>query len=151
MKSLSPLFHVSITILMLSCNAPEKKENGLPAAVNNSPQPDIEVAAVTTKFNEGWGYLYRLNFTADYSALDSAGKKMDRGAFLQSMTSGRYFPVRMTGGADSLCYRLSPVGAKADAALMAQVARIGNELWAWHQKEGQPLPQFKFTDVNGTQ
>lgn len=95
--------------------------------------------------------IYRQNYlrlAEDFVALDSAERVLDRGTFLQRLSTGRYFPLRLRTRDSTAGYRLYSIPDTA-GDIRTTVAQWGGQLYSYYQKEGKELPGLPWTDING--
>lgn len=88
--------------------------------------------------------LYR-NFTA----FDSSYNRIDKGTFLEALTTGDYLPVKVAMAKDSLAYALYPVHGEQAVAARGTLQYFGTETLDNYKREGETFPAMHFIDVNG--
>ncbi len=89
-----------------------------------------------------------IDFSASFKGLDSSGKAVGRGPFLQLLVSGKYLPLRHTSS-DTPVYQLHILPANAGPMVADVIKNAAALEYFHHQLEGKPLKDFDFTDLSG--
>ncbi len=109
-----------------------------------------EPAVILKDFNSWWSYNYNnINLSAEYIPLDTNAAIIDKAAFLQSLISGAYIPLRIFSTDSSIQYQLYKMNGLVDDDIKTQVKQFGQDAYKNYQLEGMELPAFNFTDLNG--
>ncbi len=85
----------------------------------------------------------------DYQALDTLSNPMTQGSFLKSISTGRYFPLRLKSDDSTAVYQLSKLEGAVSQDIKTTVKYWGLEELEHFQKEGTALPAYQFTDMDG--
>jgi len=117
---------------------------------SNDPEPVVPPSLVA-KDMMSWLYYERDNmrWSADFQALDTSSRSIERSEFLKMLTTGNYLPVRIRTSDSSLCYQLYRAGNNIDEATREVIRNKAQMTYRYLQFEGSHLPQFNFTDLNG--
>jgi len=109
-----------------------------------------EPTVILKDFKSWWSYNYsNINLAAEYIALDTSATVIDKTAFLQSLSSGAYIPLRIFSTDSSIQYQLYRMNGSVDGDIKTQVKQFGQDGYKNFQMEGMELPAFNFTDLNG--
>ncbi len=96
-----------------------------------------------TYFNEN------INLSSDFIPLNIEGEEVEKDEFLNSLTSGNYIPVKLTSGEEM--YQLYELDdSDVQKKIGKSVKLTSNTAYTYYQKIGTALPEFEFTDLNGT-
>ena len=107
-------------------------------------------AVILKDFKSWWNYNYNnINLSAQYVALDTSAVVIDKPAFLQSLISGAYIPLRIFSSDSSIQYQLYKMNGLVVDDIKTQVKQFGLDGYKNYQMEGMELPTFNFTDLNG--
>lgn len=90
-----------------------------------------------------------LNLAAKFTPLDTAAHPISREAFLQAFASGDYLPLKVRPGKDSNTYRLYYLPDSTNKSVRNTIRYYGELYWQHYKREGETIPDFNFTDVNG--
>jgi peroxiredoxin len=98
-----------------------------------------------------WLYYERdyLNWSADYSTLDTSLKVISKIDFLKFLTTGKYLPLLIDTKDATLCYQLYPLDEAVDKGIVSTIQNIAQRQLKFFKMEGLPLIDFNYTDING--
>lgn len=138
--NLKPFLAAVIIFIISSC-----------ANTSNGPKP-VVLPSVITKDMVSWLYYERdhMKWSADFQALDTASKSIDRSEFLKQLTTGNYLPVKIRESDSALCYQLYRIANNVDEQIREVIKNKAQMTYRYLQFEGSHLPGFNFTDLNGT-
>lgn len=110
----------------------------------------IEKAAEILKdFNSWWGYTYQnVNLSQDFIALAPNDKMLSKKVFLQLLTTGDFYPVKVNDRNNLPCYKLGILDT-TDKDIQNAVIQWAGEKLLYHNMEGEELPPFSFRDLTG--
>lgn len=114
------------------------------------PSTAAQVEALTKDFDTWYRYTYaRILLARDFSPRGVDGHPLAKQAFLQQLATGRVLALRNGFDHQRPVYQLCPYPGNHDPAIRAtskqQAAEaLRNEAW-----EGQRLPPFRWTDLQG--
>jgi peroxiredoxin len=89
-----------------------------------------------------------INLYADFISLDSEGKEIDKGDFLSDLTSGSFAPIKLLSG--NLMYQLYNIEDIDNSNIINSIKEKANLAYAYFNKVGTKLPEFNFSDINGS-
>lgn len=117
---------------------------------SNDPEPFVPPSVISKDFMS-WLYYERdyMQWSADFKALDTIAKPIERSEFLKQLTTGNYLPVKIRTNDSSLCYQLYRPENTVDESIMETIKNKAQMVVRYLQFEGSHLPQFNFTDLNG--
>lgn len=128
-------FFLALVMLMSGCSS--KK----PVA---DPNLILKDAASFWAYKQEYIRLYE-----DFKALDIQLKTITKGAFLRTLSTGRYLPLRLQTQDTTALYQLYPLPDKVDKNLKALLHQWAHNEYAYYQAEGKPLPDYHFVDMDG--
>jgi len=97
-----------------------------------------------------WAYKQQyVRLYEDYKAFDTQLKPISKLAFLQTLSTGRYLPLRLQSPDTTTLYQLYPVPAGVDKDLKAILHQWVRNEYEYYQAEGKPLPDYHFVDMDG--
>ncbi|GAB3254347.1 hypothetical protein GCM10027347_14740 [Larkinella harenae] len=85
----------------------------------------------------------------DFEALDTASNAISKERFLQQISTGQYFPVRLRSTDSSVYYRLYSLGKSVHDDIKTVSKYWGLEQYEHFQQEGQSLPKYDLIDLDG--
>lgn len=111
----------------------------------------VQAPALILKDMESfWNYKARnVKLYEEYTALDPESNVIPKADFLKKMTTGDYFPLRLTSTDSSTYYRLQPIKKTTNQDIRTTVKYWGLEELEHYQKEGTALPDYQFVDLEG--
>ncbi|GAB2772892.1 hypothetical protein GCM10027275_14800 [Rhabdobacter roseus] len=138
MKKYLALSLLALTALASACSGTrEGKPLVEPSTIISSP--------------ENWHQYERqhVRFYEQFTAFDAKGEEIPRGAFLERLAQGNYYPVRLRAGNGSFHYQLYKLSPYDDDYVRAAVRQTGQNAYGYFQMEGKTLPDFSFVDLKG--
>jgi peroxiredoxin len=117
---------------------------------SNGPEPVVPPSLVA-KDMMSWLYYERdhMRWSADFQALDTASKPIERSEFLKQLTTGNYLPVKIRKSDSALSYQLYRAQNNVDEGIRGVIRNKAQMVYRYLQFEGSHLPGFNFTDLNG--
>lgn len=110
-------------------------------------QTDVDPQKITADFNTWWKYHYELDLSANYIAQDTAANVITKEAFLKTLTTGAYVPLRVQSKENKLRLFRIPQGSHLSINDIAKSS--AKDAYRYFLMEGKPLPGMHFTDING--
>lgn len=92
-------------------------------------------------------YNTYLKLSENFIGLDSSSKIIERGVFLQYISSGKYLPLRLISK-DSVYFKLYKINTSVDNIITVLLQSSGVTEYKYFQMEGKPLPFFNYVDLN---
>jgi thiol-disulfide isomerase/thioredoxin len=137
MKVIYLLINALIIILAFSCS-------------KSIEQPNANPQQILKEYMTWYSYHYNnINLSKDYIALDENAKIIDKENFLKSLSSGKYVAFKLVTSDSTLKYKLHSLNAKTDKEIVSIITQIGNTYYQYFKREGETIPEFNFTDLNG--
>lgn len=125
-------------------------------ALTSCSQPSNYEGPVVTPSNIAKNVMSWLNYerdymvwSADYIALDSSLNQITKIEFLESLTTAKYLPVKISTRDSSLCYQLHKLDESADKEIGEIVKNKALTEYQYYKMEGTQLPRFNFVDLDG--
>lgn len=88
-------------------------------------------------------------WSADYATLDTELKDIPKEKFLESLTTGKYLPLKVNNTSVTLSYQLYELKAGIEKEIVSHIKMISSKELVHFKLEGKPLPDFSFLDLDG--
>lgn len=138
MKKKLPCILMGLILVCTSCSQPSAF--GVP--IENPTD-------ILKNFTSYWKYSNTfLKLSEDFIALDTSSNVVDKGFFLQQLTSGKYLPLRLSSK-ETPCYKLFKLNNNVDKDIYNTIKNMGATEYKNYQMEGKPLPMFNYVDIDG--
>lgn len=129
-----------ISIFLISCE--EKKETYTEA--------DLQFSSVQSDQAKWWNYhRSNIDLTTDFLAFGEAGDTISKKQFLEQLVTGKFIAIKVRSNSPKEQYRLYRLDEKADDAIEYTIASDSYREYKHFMMEGQPFPDFHFTDLQG--
>ncbi|AUC16167.1 hypothetical protein BTO06_13795 [Tenacibaculum sp. SZ-18] len=116
-------------------------------SVNTDMFPDTE--AIFADLTQWKTYFNRnVNLSSNFVPLNNQGEEIDKGDFLSDLTSGSFAPIKLLSGTEM--YQLYDIENIQNQKISASVIEAADLAYAYFVKEGTKLPEFNFSDINGS-
>jgi len=114
-------------------------------------QPDVNVEKLQKDFTKWWAYYnQQINLTTDFIAIDNLSNVISKAAFLESLTTGNYIPVKLVSkDASKVNYQLFKIDQQLSKDISITIKNASIVEFEHFKMEGQKFPKFSFTDLNG--
>lgn len=114
-------------------------------------QPDVNVENLQKDFMKWWTYYNeRIDLSSDFIAIDNSSNKISKEAFLQSLTTGKYIPLKLIPKDTSkIYYQNYKLIETADKGINDAIKYASIVEYEHYKMEGHKFPKFSFTDLNG--
>ena len=130
---------VFVSLFAISCGQKEKYS-----------EPVTAPAAILKDITSFLAYRKKsVKLSDDYQALDTLANLMTQESFLKSISTGRYFPLRLKSDDSTAVYQLAKLEEAVSQDIKTTVKYWGLEELEHFQKEGTALPAYRFTDLEG--
>ncbi|MCY1524581.1 Thiol-disulfide oxidoreductase ResA [compost metagenome] len=147
----------SLLLLLLSActgNTPEKNSTSVPHMQTDKSslfgQPVVEPRVAYASFNAFWPYYSEyIALNLGFKPLDTAGRVISKGQFLEQLKTGSYGPLLVYGDGKQPHYRLYPLPVGTDQTIVSYMKQFGEEFFHFSRLENNPLPDFDFTTLTG--
>lgn len=98
-----------------------------------------------------WLYYERdhLVWSADYATLDTELKDIPKEKFLESLTTGKYLPLKVNNSSGILSYQLYALKEGINQDIVSHIKMISSKELVHFKLEGKQLPDFSFLDLDG--
>ncbi|WP_442265293.1 TlpA family protein disulfide reductase [Tenacibaculum sp. ZS6-P6] len=117
------------------------------AIIDNEMFPQDFNNNLTSEKNWKDYYNENIDLSSNFIALNSEGEEIDKGDFLSNLTSGDYVPVKLLSGEEM--YQLYSLN-DSQKDISEIIKNTSEVIYSYYSKEGTKLPEFNFTDLNGT-
>lgn len=139
MKKTGLLVFVAIVLANISCSK-----------MNDAGEPVMKPEKILSGVMNWVVYQRKhVRLYDNFIALDTASNVMDRGAFIEHIAMGGYFPLALVSTDSLPHYKLSRLGSSVDRSIQLTIKDYGKTEFAHYEMEGKPLPGFDYVDLNG--
>lgn len=151
MKALNFLFIILLIPLFNACKDKEEvPQQSISERVLNL-EPTVDFKTMETDFKSWWTYYSNhtplsLNFIPIDEQFDTIGKRL----FLEKLSTGNFIPLKIQSNQENDAYQLFKLGTEADKSIKTTIKNQALINLKHYNMEGRPFPEFKFTDLNGT-
>ncbi|QGW29475.1 TlpA family protein disulfide reductase [Phnomibacter ginsenosidimutans] len=120
-------------------------------ASNEKINQKDEVSEITKSYMTFWTYWNKeINLCSDFIAKDTSSNTLTKKRFTELLNTGNYIPIA-SFEADSLrVYQLFHLPEKVDENINETIKQMAKIELDHLKLEGKKMPQFHFTDINGT-
>jgi peroxiredoxin len=111
--------------------------------------PPARVEALTKDYATWYRYAYyHVPLFRDFKALDTAGQLLPKKAFLRQLATGKVLALLNGNEHQRPVYQLYPyAGQQREIRSVSQ--QLAEQELSYVEREGTPLPAFRFTDLQG--
>lgn len=120
-------------------NTPNKEKDYLVNTDINKLETDLKAWKNYTKEN--------IELSYDFLAVDIDDNVIEKEDFLSKLKTGLYIPLKVES--DEFIYKLYKLTEKADKKIGKSIRSSSSIALHYYKKEGQALPEFDFTDLDG--
>ncbi len=101
-------------------------------------------------FMTWYSYTYHnINLAQDFIGLDSNSTTLSKTQFLNSLATGKFFAIKTVVKNKLPTYKLYKLDNK-DVDIASTIIQLASHELSNYQMEGKEIPDFNFTDLNGT-
>jgi len=148
MKDLQLIAVLLFAIFVLSCNHESKKTPC--AEKSGSLDPEVAIRDLESDFIKWWTYhSANISLTLNFTGLNEQSDTIDKGQFLEKLTTGNYIPLKIKSDDKTGTYKLFKLDASADPGIGSTIKKEALVIYTYFTMEGLPFPEFNFTDLNG--
>jgi hypothetical protein len=109
----------------------------------------IEPGAIENNMQNWLNYSNKnINLSGHFIALDPAYNVISKEAFLKSLSSGTYLPLKLSSK-EPITYKLHKLSSAASNDIRTTIKDLAETEYAHYKMEGKELPDFNFVDLNG--
>lgn len=117
---------------------------------SNFGKPEVDSSTIQLKFLDWLNYQHQnIMLSRDYVALDSDAKVISKATFLNELTLGNYFPIKLVSSNEKIYYQLFKIDSKSDSSIKATIVQIAFDEKKNFEMEGEQFPNFSFKDLDG--
>lgn len=117
---------------------------------SNYGKPEVDPIAIQKNFSDWSVYQNnRIMLTLDFKAIDIHSNYIDKNSFLNQLTLGECFPIRLVSKTDDVYYQLFKIEPQSDSSIRATMVANAIEEYEHFKMEGQSFAAFHFTDLEG--
>ena len=146
MKQLSILL---LFVTLFSCGSGNSNDDKIVLTSDFGPPAKL-MEHIQKDFKTWWTYHKKYSLLSrDFIPLSEKGKEMEKKDYLKTLATGRYLSIRLYDPDSTVFYQLYPIGPLAAPHIRENIrddAAAEYERMSW---EGDPFPDFEFTDLNG--
>jgi len=146
------LFGVNFTSCIQTPSKQEEKKAAETLNIDSSKigKPITLEKDIMANFNSFWEY-YKTNvkFFEDFVPFDTNGVVIKKADFLQTLISGKYYPLVIYSRDSLINYKLAKIPVKEPENAGAYLRQDSRAALMHYNMEGKPIPAFNFRDVNG--
>ncbi|TYP99458.1 peroxiredoxin [Tenacibaculum adriaticum] len=97
---------------------------------------------------EKWKDYHKENIdlSTDFIGVDEDGIEIEKEDFLSNLLTGEYIPIKLPD-ADYM-YQLYELTESSDEKISKSIKSSSTIIYSYFKKEGEPLPEFNFVDLN---
>ena len=122
---------------------PQKKES------NFTPETASNFSEILSDYKK-WEIYNTDNIilSTDFIPVNTDGEEIEKKEFLVQLKTGRYIPIKRFEA--EYMYQLLELPDDTDKKISKSVKSSARVSYSYYMKEGKILPEFNFTDLNGT-
>lgn len=138
MKNLPNLIYLGVVLIITSCHQP------------NPGPPVYDPADIQKDERHFMSYVVNdIRLYQNFIAYDTLDKPINKLSFLEALTSGNYFPLKLQSNDGKLYYQLYKFNPSADANMRTLITGYAPTFYDHYKRVGKKFPPFDFTDING--
>jgi peroxiredoxin len=92
---------------------------------------------------------YNIRLAQDFIGLDSNSKSLNKTQFLNNLATGKFLAIKTTVKDNLPTYKLYKLN-NTDVDITSTMMQLASHELSNYQMEGKEIPDFNFTDLNGT-
>lgn len=145
---------LSLSLGIYSCQEPNQKPavEPPPPSPNTQTQAVINPQALSAEFLPWWTYHNKyISLHANFEGLDEQRQGLNKKQFLEKLVSGNYRVLKLSSDAEERRYQLYPLDSLDDTNIGKTIRNEARTSLHHYELEGQPFPDFQFTDLKGRQ
>ena len=112
--------------------------------------PNVDIATIQNHFSNWYKYdkIY-IDLSKDYRALNAASEEIEKEAFLEELSTGKYFVVRMNSAKDLTFYKLIEIPEDGNKEMGNLLAKKAERELRNIRFVNKALPVFDLKDLKG--
>lgn len=112
--------------------------------------PNVDIATIQNHFSNWYKYdkIY-IDLSKDYRALNATSEEIEKEAFLEELSTGKYFVVRMNSAKDLTFYKLIEIPEDGNKEMGNLLAKKAERELRNIRFVNKPLPDFDLKNLNG--
>lgn len=113
-------------------------------------KPVEEPMAILKNFDSFLSYYgTNVKLEANFMPFDESSHQITKDAFLRSVVTGKYLPLRLQSKLPYPVYRLYKLDASVNSRVAECLHGWAADYYGRYSKLGKPFPKFNFVDMNG--
>lgn len=150
MRTFHLLFMVMLSALFFSCENKDHHQKKYKLQKDEILEPEVDVNEFDTSFIKWWTYYYyNTPLSSNFTGLTEQSDTIEKRQFLEELMTGNYIPLRLKSTDKSKIYKLFRLNPNPDNSIKTTIKNESLISLKHLNMEGLPLPEFKFTDLNG--
>lgn len=134
-------------LLLFSCSS--KSDNKIVLTSDFGPPAKL-TEHIQKDFKTWWTYHKKYSLLSrDFTPLDESGRVIKKTAYLKQLATGKYISIRLYDPDSTIFYKLYTMNPQAALYIQDNVKDDAAAEYARMSWEGDPFPDFEFTDLNG--
>ena len=112
--------------------------------------PGIRVVELENDFKKWWRYYNdEIMLSSDFLSLNQYSEQIEKGEFLELLTSGDFVPIKVNSIDNKEYYRLYKLTTQADKSIRETISFRAEYAHRNYLKEGVAFADFEFIDLDG--
>lgn len=134
-------------VILFSCNDGKEQSK---TAIASTKKTEKKFVDYQTNFKAWWIYHHKnIAFDLDFIPIDQNGDEIQKKEFFSLIKLGLYLIEKKPSVNEVNRYQLVKTDHNIDKSIKTALKFMGLDLLNNLKQEGQPFPQFSFTDING--
>lgn len=117
-------------------------------STENTYTVNVNPLEIEKNYKKWYDYtLKNIELSYEFTPVDNENVIIAKEDFLNKLKTGLYIPLKIED--DDTLYKLYKLSEQADKKIKKSIKSSSLVAYNYFKKEGQPLPDFNFTDLNG--
>ena len=111
--------------------------------------PNIDINSIKGDFMKWWTYHNNnIILSSNFTAFNKTSQEISKEDFLLALTTGNYVPLKLKANANQ--YQLYKLDDSFHESIVTTIKNVSLDSYKYFKMEGAKIPEFDFTDINGT-